>query len=151
VRGTLDEVEKRYKGQVKLVYRHLPLSQIHANAMPAAIASECAAEQGRFWPYHDLVFDNRPQLSEEMLLSLAPKAGVRNLEKFKACTTSTRFRSRVQEDMEAADALGITGTPGFFIGTMADDGLLEGEVMTGAQPVEAFVTMIEAVRARMKK
>ncbi len=151
MRGTLDKVLKKYKGQVKLVYRHLPLENIHNNAMGAAIASECAAEQGRFWPFHDGVFDSRSGMGKSALLVIAQKAGVRNLSKFKACTASNRYRSLVSDDMKAADALGIRGTPGFFIGTLGDDGMLEGETLSGAQPLGKFVTVIEKIRARQGK
>jgi protein-disulfide isomerase len=150
VRGALDEMMKRYKGEVRLVYRHLPLQEIHSQAMPAAVASECAGVQGKFWPYHDLIFENRAGLNEATFLSMAKQAGVRNLKKFEACFKSDRFRSLIQEDMKAASALGITGTPGFFIGSMGADGLLEGEILTGARPIESFVEIIEAVRKRRK-
>ncbi len=151
MRGTLGKVLKKYKGQVKLVYRHLPIETIHDDAMGAAIASECAAEQGRFWPFHDGIFDSRAGMGKSALLAIARKVGVRNMSKFKACTNSSRYRSLVSEDMKAAAALGIRGTPGFFIGTLGDDGMLEGLTLSGAQPLASFVAIIEKIRAQQGK
>ena len=76
MRATLDTLMAKYSGKIYYVYRHLPLTQIHDQAWNAAEASECAAEQGRFWPFHDLIFDNASTLSDKMLAGLAKRAGL---------------------------------------------------------------------------
>ena len=81
---------------------------------------------------------------------MARQAGVRKIKKFETCIASNRFRARIQQDMRDADSVGIRGTPGFFIGTMGSDGMLEGEILSGAQPLENFVSVIEAIRKRRK-
>ena len=141
---------RKYDGKIHFVYRHLPLGQLHAFAQAAAEASECAGEQGRFWPYHDLVFENATSLNPKKLQQLAPQAGVRDRQRFRKCVASGRFRTRVAEDAKAATALGITGTPAFFIGRPVGKGMLEGDMLSGAQPLENFEVRVEQMLRKGK-
>ncbi len=150
MRGTLAELMRKYDGKIHFVYRHLPLTQSHPFAQAAAEASECAGEQGRFWPYHDLVFENAASLNARILQQLASRAKVRDLKRFRKCVQTGRYRGRVAEDSDVATALGISGTPAFFIGRPVGKGMLEGELLSGAQPLENFERMVELILAKRK-
>lgn len=133
VQPTLDEILARYPDQVRLVYRDLPLDGLHPQARRAAEAARCAHEQGRFWPYHDQLYAAGPDASDATLQRLASEAGL-DVAAFTACLASGRHRAGIQKDVEDAERLGLTGTPGFFI---------NGRPLSGAQPLEAFVQIID--------
>ena len=129
---TLGEVFKTYGDRIKFVYRHFPL-QNHPNARPAAEASACAAEQDKFWPYHDRLFANPTQLAAEDLKHHATAVGL-DLSRFSTCVDSHKYRKLVEADIAAGSALGVTGTPAFFI---------NGRSLDGAQPLEVFKRLID--------
>lgn len=108
----LPSLKTRYlnTGQARFSYRHLPLTEIHPQALPAAIASECAAEQGRFFDYHDALFAKGLDLN-----SRAKELGL-NQEAFSACVQNPNIRSRVQAERDLAIKLGLRGTPTVFVG-----------------------------------
>lgn len=151
MRVTLTALRKKYGGKIRLVYRHLPLTEIHPLAWATAEASECAAEQGRFWPYHDLVFDNAGRLNGKLLVELGERARVRDMDKFKTCMRKGRYKSRVRQDVAAAEKLGMSGTPAFFIGREVGDGMMEGELLSGAQSLAVFVKIVENALAADRK
>ena len=130
----INEVLERYPDDVRFVYRHLPLDRIHARARPAAEASLCADEQGKFWPFHDQVFANAKTLSDEDLKRFAGEAEL-DVAAWEQCLAEGRFKQKVQQDMDAALGAGITSTPTFLV-----NGLLVG----GAKSVDRFVTIIDA-------
>ncbi len=141
VQPTLLEVLAKYKGKVNLAYRDFPLAQIHPRAHKAAQASRCALEQGRFWEYHDILYANIERLADDDLSGYAAKAGLDGL-KFASCLSSGRHAAAVDEDARAAQNAGLTGTPGFVV---------NGTVLEGAQPMSAFVEVIEAELAALSK
>ncbi len=129
----LKEVLARYPQDVRLVYRQLPLDNLHPRARAAAEASLCADDQDRFWPYHDRLFENPRAFSQEDLVRHASELGL-DVERFRRCVTERTFQARVQEDADAAAAAGIGGTPAF---------LVNGVLLSGARPASAFVQLIE--------
>jgi len=135
---TLGQIESKYinTGKVKLVFRDFPLS-FHEEAEPAALAAECAHEQGKFWEYHDLLFENQDQLGKDNYKKWAQEAGL-DLPKFTACVESKKYQDEVQEDFTEGQQYGVTGTPGFFI---------NGKLVSGAQPFTVFEQEIEAALA----
>lgn len=143
VQPTLVALREKYGEKLHLVYRHLPLAEIHSGARAAAEASECAADQGKFWPYHDLLFENSQQVASKDLQGYARRAGVPDLGAFTACLAQRRHASRVETDLAAARDLGMGGTPSFFIGRAVGKNLLEGEVLSGSLPLKNFVEVIE--------
>lgn len=145
MRGALKALRNKYGKTVRLVYRHLPLEQIHSAAWAAAEASECAAEQGKFWPYHDLIFEYAKNLSKEQFMKMARQVKIRDMKKFKACVEKGTYKSLVRRDVDAAESLGISGTPAFFVGRDVGKGMMEGELLSGAQPLKAFVELVESV------
>jgi protein-disulfide isomerase len=135
----LDEVLERYPDDVRLVYRHMPLDRIHAHARPAAEASVCAQDQGKFWPFHDLLFANPKTLGPADLERYASEVGL-DLDSFRACVAERKFREKVEADTEAARSIGVTGTPAFVV---------NGIVLTGARPLPEFVRVIDAELERL--
>jgi protein-disulfide isomerase len=138
VLATMDEVLAKYPEDVRLVYRHLPLDRIHPSARGAAEASACADEQGQFWSYHDMLFQNNRALGKEDLLRYATDAGL-DVTRFQACFDERRFKDKVEADLQAARAVGISGTPAFVV---------NGIMLSGAQPAEAFYKVIDQELAR---
>jgi protein-disulfide isomerase len=129
---TITKVLATYGDKVRFVYRHYPLPN-HPNARPAAEASACAAEQDKFWPYHDRLFSNAGKLAESDLKQHATALGL-DADSFNACVASRKYRSDVESDIEAANAVGVNGTPAFFI---------NGRALNGAQPFDAFKRIID--------
>jgi len=130
---TLDQILKDYSGKVRLVYKHFPLS-FHQNAMPAAIASECASEQGKFWEMHDKIYAGQTQLSASQLTVWAKSLGL-NMTKYDSCVSSNKYASRIQADMQLASESGVDGTPATFV---------NGELVSGALPYASFKALIDA-------
>ncbi|MEM7412470.1 MAG: thioredoxin domain-containing protein [Myxococcota bacterium] len=127
----MKDLVERFPNQVRVVYRHLPLDS-HDRARASAEASECVAEQGRFWEYHDTVFENPRALADADLRRYAEELEV-DLERFDACYAERRHAQKVQADAVEAARVGITGTPGFVV---------NGIVLFGLQPTEVFEEII---------
>jgi protein-disulfide isomerase len=131
--ATLKQLLDRYPGKVRLVYRDFPLDRIHPQARQAAEAARCAHDQGKFWEYHDLLYANTPRGSAEDLRQYAKQVGL-DVAKFGQCVSSGVHKAAVQRDIDEGSRLGVTGTPAFFV---------NGRPLEGAQPLEAFVRVIE--------
>ena len=99
---------------VRYVWRHLPLSDVHVHAGPAAEAAEAAAAQDAFWPMHDLLLAHQDALEPADLVRYAERLGL-DVERFAGDLGSRRAAERIAEDVEGADLSGVTGTPTFFI------------------------------------
>jgi protein-disulfide isomerase len=136
---TIDEVLKRYGDKVRLVYRHYPL-KFHHNAEHAAMAAECAGEQGKFWDMHRAMFSNQQKLSPADLVATAEGLGLEK-DAFKTCLDSGRHRAGVQKDFEDGQNYGVTGTPTFFI---------NGIPIVGARPLDSFVEIIDSELERVR-
>ena len=132
-REAVDQVMADYEGQVRLVFRDFPLS-FHARAVPAAIAANCAGEQGKYWEMFNALMSNQRALEEADLLKYATDAGVADMEKWQTCRLDPAQAAEVQKDFEAGQALGVSGTPAFFI---------NGIGLSGAQPYENFKAIID--------
>jgi len=132
MRAPMDGLLDEYAGQVRIVYRHFPLSS-HPLAMPAAEASMCANEQGLFWPYRDLLFEHQEELSAETLRELAAQVEL-DLSAFDACVADSRYRGAVETDLAAGREAGVQGTPAYFV---------NGKPVFGAESVDVFRRLIE--------
>ena len=135
--NTLPKIVEEYveKGLVKIVFRNFP---VHGEpAVLAAIAGECAHEQGRFWEYHDrlfsAVFQENKHLDEAGFEELAGELGL-DVRAFRECLRSERYRENIEEDRAEGQRLGVRGTPSFSI---------NGRLVVGAQPFEVFQQVIE--------
>jgi protein-disulfide isomerase len=140
VQPTFNELLSRYNGKVRLVHKDLPLESIHPQARQAAEAARCAYEQGKFWEYHDKLYANSPKASADDLKSYAKEVGL-NVDSFDRCFVSRKYKTAVQQDLNEATQLGLTGTPTLFI---------NGREISGNQPLEAFEAIIDEELARVK-
>ena len=144
---TLPLIEENYidTGKIKFVYRDFPLDSIHPNARPAHIAAECADEQGKFWEYHDVLFEKQSEWnrlsSADLSSQLNQYATSMGLESasFDSCLTSQSMADEVNADFLQAAQYGATGTPTFFIGN-EKNGFIK---LVGAQPYAVFQGMID--------
>ena len=121
----------KYGDKVSLSYRDLPLRQIHAQAQIAAEASRCAEEQGKFWEYHDQLF-NGSKLDHDALVDYARTLKLDD-KQFDSCLTGEKYKTEIDQDLREGMQAGITGTPGFFI---------NGVALSGSLPEESFATII---------
>ena len=128
-----DSLMAAYPGHIRLVYRNLPLTQLHPQAMNAAESSLCAGEQDAYWQYHDKLFENSQLLSDSLYASLAADLGL-DAAAFDACMTEHKYKSQIEADMQFAIDLGVQSTPTFFINGLA---------LVGAQPLSAFQQVID--------
>jgi protein-disulfide isomerase len=132
-------------GKVRLIFRHFPLSSIHVNAQIAAVAAECANQQGKFWQYHDLLYTDGQSdgtgLDKASLEKYASSLGLNSgtfgfgKNKFNQCLESNATLSVVNADQAEGTKDGVTGTPTFYI---------NGVQFVGAQPLTAFQAAIDA-------
>jgi protein-disulfide isomerase len=146
VQSTLTEIEKEYPGQIKLVYRHLPLPFHQHAALAAEAAQEAFAQKGNrgFWAFHDRLFEAQAEpdgLARASLEEMARKQGL-DLPRFQAALDSHKHQKKVEADAEAASTAGINGTPGFVI---------NGYFLAGAQPAMAFKKLIRKALVAGKK
>ena len=123
-------------GKVNLVYKHSAF--LGQESIWAAQASECAADQGKFWEYHDLMFErwngeNQGTFSKENLIKFAQDLKL-DAAKFDPCLNNDETLERVKADTLEGRAVGVTGTPTFFI---------NGQPLVGAQPIEAFQQQLD--------
>jgi len=150
---TLPQLEANYidSGKVKFVYRDFPIQGIHPNAVLAALASECADDQGMFWEYHDLVFENQKKwqsLSGRIVVDTFEQYALElglSTSDFNTCVESAKYIDEVTKDYQDGVSYGVTGTPGFFVG---NDELGYVKII-GAQQYQVFERVIEAQIARL--
>lgn len=106
--------------QVRFVFRHFPLREIHPHAELAAEASEAAAAQGQFWPMHDLLFAHSSHLKDKHLLDYAGQVGL-DIARFQNEMNDHVYLQRVQEHVQGGQQLGVRSTPAFYVnGVFAD-------------------------------
>ncbi len=136
------QLEKKYveSGTLRMEWRDFPY--LGRESVDAALAARAAQEQGRFWEYHDLLYENQSGgFSEEKLVELAREAGL-DVERFEGDLASDRFERAVAEDFQKGQEMGISGTPTFVI---------NGRVVAGLQPVEMFEEAIERAKAEAER
>jgi protein-disulfide isomerase len=126
--ATLKRIRQQYGDRVAVYFRNYPLPN-HLYAMPSAIAAVCAAEQGRYLPYHDLLFEHQHELKSADYPLWAEMAGL-DRAKFETCRASNEPRKRVEHDIREGVAAGVAGTPTFFVNGRAvrDDQALRAVV-----------------------
>lgn len=134
---TVLQVLEDYPSQVRWVFKHFPLDALHPQARPAAEASECAAEQNKFWEFADALFENQSSLSQDIYSEIATDLGL-NLPQFNQCLTDRKYKNKVEADYQEGIRLGVRGTPASFI---------NGELLVGAVPYESLVAVIESILA----
>lgn len=132
-------------GKLHFIVRDLPL-EIHAAAQPAAEAAHCAGEQGKFWEMHAALLGGAKDLPDGGIETRAKAVGL-DLQRFRTCVAQGKYAGAIEAHVREADAVGITGTPGFVIGHTAH-GELTGQRLEGAAPYEAFDRYLRELLAR---
>jgi Na+/H+ antiporter NhaA len=125
-------------GDVRYVWRHLPLNDVHPHAQLAAEATEAAADQGAFWEMHDLLLDHQDELRAPALIRYAEDLGL-DVGRFRARLSGKAGAPRIAEDVDSADLSGVSGTPTFFI---------NGRRHHGAYDIDALSAAVKAAKAR---
>jgi protein-disulfide isomerase len=123
----LERILAEFPGKVRIVFKDFPLD-FHEGARPAAEAARCAGASGRYWDYHDLLFLAQPAFSRDELITYADRVGL-DRTAFSLCLDARRFSAAVEDDMAEGRALGVSGTPTFFV---------NGRRLVGAHPIETF-------------
>jgi len=134
------ELLDSFGDELRYVWRHLPLNDVHLNAQMAAEAAEAAAAQGAFWEFHDRLLDHQDQLTGSDLRRHAEELGL-DVERFVHALREGEFTERVSDDVGSADASGVAGTPTFFI---------NGRRHHGAYDVATLSAAVRAARARAR-
>ena len=129
----LKEVEEKYQGKVRRVFRQFPLNNIHPRAQKAAEASLCALDQGKFWEMHEALFEQPSKLELPDLYDKASRLGLR-ADDFRKCVESASEAPRIKSDIDEGLKLHITGTPAIFI---------NGRYAGGARPYEGFAKIVD--------
>lgn len=140
VEPTIDQLMKNYEGKIRKVWRHYPLP-FHTGADHTHEASECAHEQGKFWPYHNLLISTQGESRDDAALTkIAEQAGV-NTKKFQECLTSGKYKDLIRKEIAKGQEVGVNGTPAVFV---------NGQLVSGAQPYESFDAVVKAKLAQKK-
>lgn len=143
---TVEQLLKDYDGKVKVIYKALPLTNIHNWAEDSAVAVACVAEQNKdaFWKYYSYFFENQKTIQKDTLnqkvMSMAKENGLDEAA-LKTCIDSKKTLPQVQADMKEAQSLGFTSTPSFMV---------NGNPVIGAKPIEEFKQIIDAELAAPK-
>ena len=127
-------------GEIRYVWRHLPLNDVHPNAQLAAEAAEAAGKQGAFWEMHDLLLDHQDALHPRDLIGYAASLGL-DADRFAADLRKHVGRAHVNEDLESADLSGVSGTPTFFV---------NGRRHYGAYDIQTLKKAVKLALARAK-
>jgi protein-disulfide isomerase len=142
--NTEPQLEKEYfdTGKVNMVFKHVPI--YGPDSLTAAMAAQCAADQGKFWQFHDLLYNNRKAensgwASAENMKKFASELGL-DRTKFDSCLDSGKYKSLVENDFAFAREMGVSGTPSFII--VKHDGS-EPEGILGAQPLGSFKAVLD--------
>jgi len=134
-------------GKVKFVYRSMG-GWLSEQSLLAAEASYCAGEQNKFWEYHDILFANQgASLEMTNFMAWAEAVGL-DTEAIRKCMDERRYQARADQDAQDGNALGVQGTPTFFL-TYTLDGVEKTRVIQGAQPFESFQQEIDGALADM--
>lgn len=107
-------IKEKLGADIKFVFRNFPLRKIHPNAYPAAVATEAAALQGRFWEMHDIVFENQKTLEPESILFFADKLGL-DIERFQKDILDETLFLKARKDFESGMKSGVNRLPAFFV------------------------------------
>ncbi len=133
---TIKEVDLERPGIIRWVWKHLPITSIHARALPAAIAAECAHDQNHFWEMHDLIYANQDALSDGDLFNYAQQIGL-DLTTWQACLSTDPPMQRIVADENMAARARVDATPTFFF---------NGAALVGSEPLDSFLSIIDAAQ-----
>jgi protein-disulfide isomerase len=141
---TFDQLKRDYidTGKVRFISRDYPLD-FHPQAMPAARASRCAGDQGKYWELREALVKNAPQLSAAFITQQAAALKL-DMKQFDLCVKGTEYDSAINKDMTEGNGFAVNGTPTFFVGKTTAQGF-EGFRIVGAQPYAVFQQRLDAL------
>ena len=128
-----EKLQANYGTKIRFVFRDFPLTSIHPNAKPAAVAANCAGEQGRYWDYFNLLYGDSRGLGTAMYQTYAKEVGL-NLSSFTSCIKSGKYDKEISLDIQDGERMGVDGVPAF---------LIDGTLISGLQPYETFQQAID--------
>ena len=138
----LKQMLQKYPDAVRLIYRDFPIVDVHNEALAAAEAANCAAQQDKYWPYHDALFANKDVLGNALYDTLAQNLGL-DMLKFNRCRDGKLTFKHVETDLKAGVAAGVAGTPTFFV---------NGHRVAGTIPLDLWDKIIvAAIKEKFKK
>lgn len=139
-KNILSQLEFNFPGDVRVVWKDFPNDRVHPDAIKAAEAARCAQIQGKFWEYHDELFANQTLLGVDFYKSTAQKLGL-DTQKFNSCLTNEDTQGMVQKGQLEGVALGITGTPYFFVNETR---------VSGAKSYSFFANLVQSELNKQK-
>jgi len=144
------QLKKEYvdTGIVQFIRKDLPLTKIHPQALAAALAANCAGDQGKYWEMHQVLYTNQERLSSVLYSDLARNLGL-DEGKFSACLEDPAQERKILQDMAEANRLGINGTPSFVLGRIEGDTMSVIRLARGAPGFDAFAQEIEKLRKQV--
>ncbi|MBU0649122.1 thioredoxin domain-containing protein [Patescibacteria group bacterium] len=128
-------IAAQYPNEVRFIFRDFPIEEMHPGAADIHLAAECAADQGKFWAFHDKVFQNQEGINMDKVKSYAAQVGL-DIAEFDQCLASAKNAGEVAEDMAKGREAGVTGTPTFFF---------NGRKIEGAIPYSIWDELIATV------
>lgn len=134
----IKELQRRFTGALRFVFRNLPLAEVHPHAERAAEAAEAVGIQGKFWEMHDLLYRHQDDLTDRALMAYAEQAGA-DVDEVVSLLALGGTRQRVQDDVSGAIRSGVNGTPSFFV---------NGARYEGSWALEPFSEHLQEVLAR---
>lgn len=124
----LKHLLKKYRGKIEFIYRNFPLPA-HSQALQAAKAGECSAEQNDFWSYHDALYSNQALFRRQPWDSIARLAGIRDVKTFNGCMKDTLVNKVIEKDIRLGERIGVHSTPTLVVsGKMVSGVLLESQL-----------------------
>jgi protein-disulfide isomerase len=131
----------RFRDRVRFAYRHFPLEEVHPHALSAAEAAESAGAQGKFWPMHDLLFENQPHLKAKQLRGIAERLNL-DMARYDAEMAEHIYLQRIREQLSSARASGARATPTFFV---------DGRIQDVSFGMQALFDAVEAALGKTAK
>ena len=131
--ATLKKIMESYPNLVKWEYKHFPLDSMHPYARITAEGAECAGDQGKFWAYSDLLYENQKSIKNEIIPQLAEQLGL-DMDEFTSCISSGKYKEKIANDLTEGQKRGVKGTPGNFV---------NGIELKGAVPFEQVKAAID--------
>ena len=126
---------RKYGDEVRFIYRDFPITELHPQAKQTAQAANCAGDQDKFWEYHDKVYLNQNDLSDEKLVEFAEEINL-DMDEFQSCFEEGAFTEEIDEDYQDGFDAGVRGTPTFFI---------NGNRVPGSIPEDILDTLIQRI------
>ena len=141
-KDTFKQLLDKYGDKIRFVSRDFPLTSIHPEALPAAEAAQCIYEQdqNKYWDFADVLFQNQTSLSSDFYKQTASQVGA-DMASFETCVSTNASRQEISKDFDDGRGYGVQSTPSFFV---------NGKPLIGAQPIDAFVQLIDAELARLE-